>query len=104
MPGQTRFALLPDHDGIALPTQPRIGPLLDLRRSDNLLRLMWIKRARARRQSLGQDLHRKKLGVDFRFEGAGGAGHALGRLVRLVGTKSHIPDIAVFHADITRVT
>src|SRR5882672_9831852 len=98
------FALLPGHDGSTLPTHPRIGPAFDLRRSHDLLRLMGIERACAGRPALGQDLHREQLGIDFRFEGAGRAGHALRSLVRLVRTKGHIPNIAVFHADITHVT
>ena len=96
-PAMTKFNL-------RSPTQPRIGPAFDLRRSHDLLRLMGIERARAGGPALGQDLHREQLGVDFRFEGAGRAGHALRSLVRLVRTKSHIPNIAMFHADITHVT
>ena len=42
----------PGHDEIDLSTQSRIGPTLDLRRSDDLFRLMRIERARARRQPL----------------------------------------------------
>ena len=86
------------------PPSPRIGPAFDLRRSHDLFRLMRIDGARVRGPALRQNLHGEQLGVDFGFEGAGRARHALRCLVRLVRTKSHIPRVALFHADITRVT
>jgi oligopeptide/dipeptide ABC transporter ATP-binding protein len=68
-----------------------------LGRPDHLLGLMRIERAGARDPALGQDLHRKQLGVDFRFEGAGGAHHAGRVFVRFVRTKSNVPNIALSH-------
>src|SRR5262249_5955225 len=93
----------PGHPGEMSPAKPRIGPLLDLRRSDDLLGLMWIESAGACGPALGQDLHRKQFGVDFGFESARGARCACRSLVRFVRTKSHIPSIALLHASITRV-
>src|SRR4029079_7388803 len=87
-----------------LPTQARIGPALDLRRSDALLGLMRIERARACSESLGQDLHCEQFGVDLRLECTGRAGHARRAVVRFVRTKSNIPNIAILHAGITHVT
>src|SRR5260221_13784381 len=81
-----------------LSTQPRVGPVFDLRRSDHLLGLMGVERAGARDPALGQDLHRKQLGIDFRFEGAGGAYHAGCVFVRFVRTKCDVPNIALRHA------
>ena len=63
---------------------------------------MGIECARARRPALGQDLHREQLGVDFRLEGARRARFAFYAFVRLVRTKSDIPNIALFHCGITR--
>src|ERR1700752_2441597 len=63
---------------------------------------MGIERARARRPALGQDLHREQLGVDFGLEGARRARFAFYAFVRLVRTKSDIPNIALFHCGITR--
>src|SRR5260221_12960700 len=59
---------------------------------------MGIERAGARYPALGQDLHRKQLGFDFRFEGAGGADHANRVFVRFVRTKCNVPNIALRHA------
>ena len=62
---------------------------------------MGIERACTRDPALGQDLHRKQLGIDFRFERAGGADHAGRVFVRFVRTKSNIPNIALSHAQLT---
>ena len=64
---------------------------------------MGIERDCAGGPALGQDLHRKKLGVDFRFEGPGLAGHAGRILVRSVRCKTHIPNIGLRHGQITHV-
>src|ERR1700709_2927989 len=75
--------------------------MFDLGRPDHLLGLMGIERACARDPALGQDLHRKQLRIDFRFEGAGGANHAGRVFVRFVRTKSNIPNIALSHGKTT---
>src|SRR3954447_200484 len=83
--------------------QPPIGPALELGRPDHLLGLMGIDRAGTRDPALGQDLHRKQLGIALRFEGAGGANHAGRVFVRFVRTKSYIPNIALSHDPSTSI-
>src|ERR1700712_5651676 len=90
-----------------LSTQPRIGPTLDLRSSDHLLGLMRIEGACAGRPALRNNLHREKLGVDFRLECPGRSGRTRrGVVIRFHGfirSKTHIPNIGLRHASITRM-
>ena len=65
---------------------------------------MRVERAGAGRPALGEDLHGKQLGVDFRFERPGRPHRALGAVVRfqgLVGPEGHVPGVRLCHGSIT---
>ena len=68
---------------LAMPRRAPGPPRFRSGRRNDLLGLMRIERAGARDPALCQNLHRKQLGVDFRFEGAGRADHAGRTLVSL---------------------
>ena len=92
----------PDHSSAA---EARVGPVLDLGRPDDLLRLMRVEGAGAGRPAFRQNLHGEQFGVDFRFERAGRANRAGGAVVGFhgfVGPEGHIPDIGLCHCCITR--